>query len=110
MKRRRMCIGQKRRSSDAAGTERVEKNRLEHIKLNNQYMMTTIKGASRKEKIHKSQTYDSVTYRKTRLNTRTVCLVQRKDNNKQKVPLQLNIYVVNRQGINMSSEPQCVSS
>ena len=40
----------------------------------------------------------------------TVCLVQRKDNNKQKVPLQLNIYVVNRQGINMSSEPQCVSS
>ena len=70
MKRRRMCIGQKRRSSDAAGTERVEKNRLEHIKLNNQYMMTTIKGASRKEKIHKSQTNDSVTERKTRLNTR----------------------------------------
>ena len=63
MKRRRMCIGQKRRSSDAAGTERVEKNRLEHIKLNNQYMMTTIKGASRKEKIHKSQTNDSVTER-----------------------------------------------
>ena len=63
VKRRRMCIGQKRRSSDAAGTERVEKNRLEHIKLNNQYMMTTINGASRKEKIHKSQTNDSVTER-----------------------------------------------
>ena len=57
MKRRRMRIGQKKRSSDAAETERVEKNRLEHIKLNNQYTMTTINGASRKEKIHKSQTY-----------------------------------------------------
>ena len=71
VKRRRMCIGQKRRSSDAAGTERVEKNRLEHIKLNNQYMMTTIKGASRKEKIHKSQTNDSVT---ERLDSRLDCL------------------------------------
>ena len=63
MKSRRLSIGQKSRSSDAAGTERVEKNRLEHIKLNNQYMMTTINGASRKEKIHKSQTNDSVTER-----------------------------------------------
>ena len=67
MKRRRMSIGQKRRSSDAAGTEIVERNRLEHIKLNNQYTMTTINGASRKEKIHKSPTKDSVTYRKTQL-------------------------------------------
>ena len=63
MKSRRMRIGQKKRSSDAAETERVEKNRLEHIKLNNQYMMTTINGASREEKIHKSQTNDSVTER-----------------------------------------------
>ena len=63
MKRRGRRIGQKKRSSDAAETERVEKNRLEHIKLNNQYMMTTINGASREEKIHKSQTNDSVTER-----------------------------------------------
>ena len=87
MKRRRMSIGQKRRSSDAAGTEIVERNRLEHIKLNNQYTMTTINGPSRKEKIHKSQTY-SVTLQKDSTQHSTVCLVQRKDNNKQELPLQ----------------------
>ena len=83
MKRRRMSIGQKRRSSDAAGTEIVERNRLEHIKLNNQYMMTTIKGASRKEKIHKSQTKDSVTERLSS----NACLARRKYKNKRELPL-----------------------
>ena len=106
MKRRRMCIGQKRRSSDAAGTERVEKNRLEHIKLNNQYMMTTIKGASRKEKIHKSQTNDSVTERLDSTLELSVWSKEKIITNKRCHC----IYVVNRQGINMSSEPQCVSS